>query len=194
MYSQRPQSSQVLCLCVTKQGSWLETRQEIQARLSLGPCYSREGKNEQAVLLACSLRRGHSLKWGKGCVQALGGRGGLGVYLPLRWRCVQGPFTVPYFRSRLFKSGSWVFWSLCMFWVQNLPQQGMHAVTFSVIQFLCILLLEERCVRCKHCSTAKKGPRSHPVSFVLWLTPNTYIFYFKWVFKFVVCPSIWKPL
>ena len=48
--------------------------------------------------------------------------------------------------------------------------------------------------RCKHCSTEKKGPRSQPVSLVLWVTPNTYIFYFKWVFKFVACPSIWKPL
>ena len=29
----------------------------------------------------------------------------------------------------------------------NLPQEHMHTVIFSPIQFLCILLLEERCVQ-----------------------------------------------
>ena len=39
---------------------------------------------------------------------------------------------------RLFKTGSWDFWSLCIFWVQNLPQLYLPAVIFSPIQFLCI--------------------------------------------------------
>ena len=80
---------------------------------------------------------------------------------PLRWCCVQGASRAPYFFSWLFKSGSWVF-DLFVSFVQNLLQLHMHAVVFSPIQFLCILLLEDS--TCKHCSTAAKGPGSQPVS------------------------------
>ena len=44
----------------------------------------------------------------------------------------------------------------------------MHAVTFSPIQFLCILLLEERGAWGKHCSARAEGPRPQPVSDVCW--------------------------
>ena len=60
---------------------------------------------------------------------------------------MRGACAVCCFCSRLFKSGSWGFWSLCIFWVQNFPQLSMYAVVFSPIQFLCILLFQERCVQ-----------------------------------------------
>ena len=49
-----------------------------------------------------------------------------------------------------------------LYLVQNLPQLGMHVVIFSPIQFLYILLLEERCVQVL--ALQQKGPRPHPVS------------------------------
>ena len=49
-----------------------------------------------------------------------------------------------------------------LYLVQNLPQLGMHVVIFSPIQFLYILLLEERCVQVL--ALQRKGPRPHPVS------------------------------
>ena len=39
--------------------------------------------------------------------------------------------------SRLFKTGSWGFWSLSVFWVQHLLQLSMHTVIFSFLRFLC---------------------------------------------------------
>ena len=45
------------------------------------------------------------------------------------------------------KCGSWSFWSLCIVWIRNWPPRCMHAVIFSPMQFLCILLLKERCVQ-----------------------------------------------
>ena len=56
------------------------------------------------------------------------------------------------------------FFGLFLSFVQNLPQRHLDAVIFSPIQFLCILLLEERCVQVQHCSTAAEGPRSQTVS------------------------------
>ena len=60
---------------------------------------------------------------------------------------MQGACAVPCFCSRIFKSSSWGFWSLCIFWVQNFSQLRMRAVVFSPMQFLCILLFQERCVQ-----------------------------------------------
>lgn len=70
-------------------------------------------------------------------------KGGLGSLPTHRQCCVQHPaFASP---PSIFASGSSKlavlgFWSLCVF-VQNLPQLHMHAVIFSFIQILCILLL-----------------------------------------------------
>ena len=44
----------------------------------------------------------------------------------------------------------------------------MYAVIFSPIQFLCILLLEERGAWGKHRSARAEGPRPQPVSDVCW--------------------------
>ena len=50
-----------------------------------------------------------------------------------------------------------VFWSLCIFWVKNLPQLWVHTVIFSPIQFLCVLLLKERCVQVQVLQLCSKG-------------------------------------
>ena len=39
------------------------------------------------------------------------------------------------------------FFALFVFFVQNLSPLPVHTVTLSLIQFLCILVLEERCVQ-----------------------------------------------
>ena len=38
----------------------------------------------------------------------------------------------------VFKSDTWVFWSLCIVWVQNLPQLCMHAVVFIFLIYFLI--------------------------------------------------------
>ena len=38
----------------------------------------------------------------------------------------------------VFKSGTGVFWSLCIVWVQNLPQLCMHAVVFIFLIYFLI--------------------------------------------------------
>ena len=43
--------------------------------------------------------------------------------------------------SSLLKNGSWVFWSLCVFCLE------FSLTVHVVVQFLCILLLKERCVQ-----------------------------------------------
>lgn len=69
--------------------------------------HKRENK---PVSLTCSLPKEGADKlvpymgWRQGCVQGW-----------LRWCCVQGACAVPWFCSRLFSSGSWVFRSLCFF-------------------------------------------------------------------------------
>ena len=141
--------------------NWLEARQEIQARLYWGPCCGSRSENKQQVpSLACSLRG-----WRACSLYTV--RVGV-VCSPLWWWCVQGGMRStlllllpPWFCYRLFKSSSWVFWSFCIFWVQNLSQLCMHAVIFSPIQFLCILGLEKSCVwvqALQHCSKGSQVP------------------------------------
>ena len=55
---------------------------------------------------------------------------------PLSWCCVQGVCTVPYFCSGLFKSGSWDFWSLCIF----CPELALTAHARSYFQSLIVSL------------------------------------------------------
>ena len=66
------------------------------------------------------------------------------------------------FCSRPFRSGSWVF--LVSLYLLSRICLGLpkHIVIFSPIWFLCILLLEERCVQVQ-----AKGLRSQPVSGLL---------------------------
>ena len=53
------------------------------------------------------------------------------------------------------------FFCCCCFvsCVQNLPQLCMHAVIFSPLQFLSILLLKERCVQVQALQQRVPGPR-----------------------------------
>ena len=71
----------------------------------------------------------------------------------LWWWPVQGACAVPFFCSQhpvfcswLFRHGIGFFRSLHLL-VQSLPEMHMHTDIFSPVQFLCILLLEERCVQ-----------------------------------------------
>ena len=49
------------------------------------------------------------------------------------------------------------FFGLFVSFVRNLPQLRMRAVIFSPIQFLCILLLQERCVQVQALQRCSKG-------------------------------------
>ena len=77
---------------------------------------------------------------------------------PLSWCGAQGACAGPCFCSRLFESGSWVFWSLCIFGSRIGPNCSMHTLNFSPIQFLCILLLQERCVQVQALQQRVPGP------------------------------------
>lgn len=66
----------------------------------------------------------------------------------------------PVFAPGSSKVGSWVVWSLCIFWVQNLPQLHLHTVIFSPTQFLWVLLLKERCAQVQALQHGRKSPRS----------------------------------
>ena len=59
------------------------------------------------------------------------------------------------------------FLGLFVSFVQNLSLLCLHTVIFSLIQFLCVSLLKERCVHVQvlqRCSIAAKGPRSQLAS------------------------------
>ena len=53
---------------------------------------------------------------------------------------------------------------LFLYLVHNLPQLCMHMVVFSLLEFVCILLIEEMFVQVQALFIAAKGPRSQPVS------------------------------
>ena len=84
------------------------------------------------------------------------GQGSLACYSP--WGHKESDTTEQL--NNNLRSARWVLWSLYL--VQNMPQLGMHMLIFSPMQFLYILLLEERCVGMP--ALQRKGPRSHPVS------------------------------
>ena len=100
------------------------------------PCLSPEGRQ------ACSLCEGRV-----GMCPGVRLKGGLGLGLGLAHPIGSIVCSIlllllhPLFLLLVLQNWQfWVFWSLCVF-VQNLPQLHMHAVIFSFIQFLCILLL-----------------------------------------------------
>lgn len=71
---------------------------------------------------------------------------GLGVLPRLGCCSMQGACAAHCFCSRLLQSGRWVF-GLFVSLVQDLPQLCLHAVMFSPLEFLWILLLEEMFVQ-----------------------------------------------
>ena len=135
------------------------------ARLYWGLCCSRWEPEQTTVSLACSL---------------LGGRGGGDVACSLHgvrvwvcpgvrpegWlRCFTHPLGSVVCRGHAqypaFAPGSSKlavgFFGLFVSFVQNLPQLRRNVVIFSPIQFLCILLLEERCVQVQVLQHYSKG-------------------------------------
>ena len=83
---------------------------------------------------------------------------------------MQGAYEVPCFCSQhpVFALGSAevavaLFGPLCLV-VHNLPQLHMHTVSFSPLQFLCILLLEKLFVQVQTLQQRVSGPRSKLVS------------------------------
>lgn len=159
----------------------------------MGPCPSRE------VEWACCLSHllpgeEGQLEAGEGCVQALGRAGGVGrkIYLHLGGGVCGGHL------QYLFCSGSSAavgFWSLCIFWVQNLPQQGMRRITLTVTSFFVILFWREVC-QVQALQHRKEGVPRVPAGLICFVgySPMPTFFHFKRIFKFVVCPSIWKLL
>ena len=83
---------------------------------------------------------------------------------PLRWCCMQGACPVPRFCfpfSAFVPGSSKVsvgFPGLFVSFAQNLLQLCMHRVIFSPMLFLCILLLEERCVQMQALQQRVPGP------------------------------------
>ena len=86
------------------------------------------------------------------------------VLSPLRWQYVQGACAVPCFCSQIpaFASCSSKVAvrssGLFVSFVQNLPQLSEHSVIFSPLQFLCILLLEDRFVQVQALQEKVPGP------------------------------------
>ena len=128
-----------------------------------------------AGLLACSLGRErgrqacssflHGVR--VGVCPGVGQRGGLGVlstgYVVLSaGGMLRTLFMLltPSFYSKLFKSDSWVFCSLCILWVQNLTPLCLDTVISVPPGFFAFCCWRKGVSRCKHCSTAAKGPRS----------------------------------
>ena len=147
-----------------------EARQEIQAGLYWGPCCSR-GEWEQTTgpLLACSLRRGASLFliWGEGRGVSRDQAGGVALVAcpPLRWWCVQGACAVPCISSQppAFAPGSSKaavgFFRLFVFCCPEfVPTAHACSYFFSPVEFLCVLWLEERCVRVPALQQRVPGP------------------------------------
>ena len=64
----------------------------------------------------------------------------------------------PGFCFQRFRSGSWGFFGFFVSCIKNLPQLRMHAVIFSPLWFLCILLLEETFVQVQALQQRVPGP------------------------------------
>ena len=122
--------------------------------------------NQQVPLLICSLSGGRlvpymGLRWGV-CSE---------VRLEGWLRCFVNPSGGVNCREHAstllllwaFKSGIWVFWSLCVFcpeFVDKTPNcecMKLFLVPYNFFVFCC---WKRGLSRCKHCSTCSKGPRS----------------------------------
>ena len=154
--------------------NWSEARQEIQARLYWGPC-CRTGEREQTTSsLARSLRGGwracslHGVR--VGMWPGVGARCGLGgLPTPLVVVCAGGHAQYPAFAlgsSIVAVGGGFlVFLYLLSIICPNCACTQLFLVLCSFFVFCC---WRTGVSRCKHCSTAAKGPRSQPVSVGDW--------------------------
>lgn len=67
---------------------------------------------------------------------------------PLWWCCMQGALLLtPWFSSQLFRSGSWFVQGFLYLVARNCPSCLCYAFVVSLLQFLCIFLLEEMFVQ-----------------------------------------------
>ena len=72
--------------------------------------------------------------------------------------CVQGAWAVPCLCSRLFRSGSWVFWSFCIFLSIICPSCACTQLFLVPFSFFVICSLRRHLSRCKHCSRGSQVP------------------------------------
>ena len=166
------------------------------------PAAAEGSKNkQQKPVLAHSPRRDTPvpyMRWGWGCVQWSGRRGGLGgLPAPQAMLCaggvcrghVQYPalLPTPCFCSRLLKSGRWVFSlfvsfrsKICPYWAR----MQLFLVLYSFFVFCC----SRRGVSgCKLCSITAKGPRSQAfLKYRGWIKPK--VIRFKGTGEHSQCP------
>ena len=101
------------------------------------------------------------MRWWLGWISELGGGGGFRCSAhSLWWCCLQGAHSEPCFFSQHLRSGI-CFLVILYLIVHYLTQLRMCAVIFSLLQFLCILLLWETFVQVQ--ALQWKGPRSQPL-------------------------------
>ena len=154
-------------------GNWSEARQEIQARLYWGPCCSRGEWEQTTGSFACSLP-----EWGWACSLRgvrVGVCPGVGLEGWLRW------FAHPLVRVSCRGRGStllllqalqkWQLGFLVSLYVLSriCPNCACRQLFFVPYSFFVFCCSRRGVSRCKHCSTAAKGPRSQPVSLLLFL-------------------------
>ena len=99
---------------------------------------------------------------------------------PLRRCWVQGPCAVPCYglwplasAPGSLKVVDGFFGSLCIFWVQDLPQLRMHTIVFSPIPFLGAFSQRRDVSWCRHCSIAANSPRSQVPACLSGISPIT---------------------
>lgn len=87
---------------------------------------------------------------------------------PLWWRWVQGACMVPGFCLGLFKSGSWVFWSVCIFCSEFAPTAHARSY-FSSFTVSLYFVVQTGLSRCKHSNKGAQVPACPTVTVtVLW--------------------------
>ena len=121
---------------------------------------SAASRGEQVCLLVCSQRRGGACSQ-RGLrvevCQGVGLEGWPGWFAhPLGCGVCRVRAQYPAFAPGSSKVAFWIF-GLFVSFVQNWPQLHITCIYFSPIQFLCILLLKERCVQVQALQPFGKG-------------------------------------
>ena len=127
--------------------------------------------NQQVPLPICSVSGGRlvpflGLRWGVCSEVRL--EGWLRCFVRPPVVLIAGSMPVPCCCSGLFKSGIWVFWSLCVFcseFVDKTPScecMKLFLVPYNFFVFCC---WRRGLSRCKHRSTCSKGPQVWSDSF-----------------------------
>ena len=160
------------------QGSWPPQSIEIDQRPDkksdkalLGPL-PQQGEGRTSNMFPCLLtpRGGQTDSLhggeGRGVSRGWAGRVAQVVCPPLcgvvcRGMCSTLPLLqTPYFCSLLFRSGSWAFWVFLYLLSRICPNCTCMQLFLVPYSFFVLCSLRRGVSRCKHCSTAAKGPRS----------------------------------